>query len=135
MKKEYVAILTMAMTISFLFGMLNPSLNKSEWDGELRFLILPNSTLNCQDAIGCTDGKGNIWISSELDMDKFYLVCNHEILHNELKLNNIEREYGESEEHRVIDRLEKYTHFPICQELTEQFYNISYQGKTYSLGF
>lgn len=72
-------------------------------------------------AIGCTNSRGYIEIKNNLEPKEFWRICNHEILHNIIAIEN------ETEEHWYIANLETRVRIAQCDNLTLERYGVTFK--------
>jgi len=64
-----------------------------------------------------TNQYGRIWIDEALSLQDKKSACVHEVLHNVIYLNSSEENWGESEEHKLINQIQNRIDFKICEAI------------------
>lgn len=94
---------------------------------DAKFVLVDNLTelrrlCNSENASGCTNQHGMVWLWTGMGPAEFYTACVHEVLHNILNYDTAEETWGTSEEHKIIREIEKHTNFAECKTLTQEAY-------------
>lgn len=97
---------TIPSNLAYVTGNFNFSFtNRTEL---MRICDYPNQTI-----IGCTTKDERIWIATDLSKYDTWTTCNHEVLHNLIRVSS----KGTDWEHQYINPLESHVALPVCYEL------------------